>query len=579
MLTRPEMPRASQRKKKAPAAAPVPVSTPLDQALKAVSEDEILAALSRSEWVANGGEGECPDDWMGTPQAIAAWLYSGADADLLESAQRECSESLYALLQDDHNNGQEWSWAGVEVPGARSGREEPHALLVLVAWAHNGVSAVVENNGLVRSHGRWVKARQRLGDEAPLHPARALVRAWQGRRRVTTPESRRQGIMPVQFGKLGYSTAHRAVELSPPDLPGPVTLTTEEQACLPDLEPVDRDGRGGVPALILGLFDLDYPHSRASARPSRRPVAPVAVRVAVELMLATPFHARNGCRHELGPVVVREIAGDWLGWNPQHYRPSGTATGLALARGVAQVHNVVIPYGRSGGYFPARLDRFTGWELDGQLFFDVRLPQGSGVGPPVDRNVLRELGVRSARAYRAYLWLIFQWDRYGGHAGRLIKPMRRRVKRNEQGILLDARGRVITDRSGQPVTSANDRRAIPIGGREPNPAVERYPEYGPENLIEACYSPDAIAEMRTQPNAWRAALLRSRETFELVEKIEGCVIMRLGPRRVVRRKLPGFPWRILPPDAFANHHVPARASRTCKQPELDLHSIDEAEKT
>lgn len=537
------------RKRKAPAQTPeARTPDPVELILEARSEAAVLTALAQATWMQADRQGLCPADRTPTVEQLATWLYSGVDADLIQNAQQECGAYLNELFADKEADGgrRVWSWVGVEVAGFRKGREEPQVRLMLTGSMRGGVPAIIQD-GVMQAHRRWLEYRNRLGDKAPKHPLAPLVRIWQRRRRKTTPEERRRGIMPAAFAALmPYSRAHRAGQLDPPEHPGPVGLTPEEQVGLPVLANVDVEGKGDTPSLLLGLFDKDFnDHGRS-------PTAPVLVRLVVEIMLATPTGARDGYRHEVGPFSVREITSRWLRWKVGNYRVGGAKTGRALHRAVHGLHNFVIPYGRSGGYFPVRMDHYTGWELSGHLYFDVRLPAGSGVGPPVDREVLRVLGVQGARAYRAYLWLIFQWDRYGGHGGRLITPTRRSVLRNEGGHLVDAKGEVITDEKGHPVRSVHDPRAVVLEGREDNPARVMYPEYDAEGLVEMIYSPSAVDDLRKSPNRWRQAMVRARRSIELVEKVGGCVIERCG-RQIGKRgaKTPGYPWRIMPPDRFA----------------------------
>ena len=68
--------------------------------------------------------------------------------------------------------------------------------------------------------------------------------------------------------------------------------------------------------------------------------------------------------------------------------------------------------------------------LSDKIAFATRLPPSS-VGPQINRAVLRLL--RYAPAYRLYLNLCFEWDKYGARNGRLILPSRPEVRRAEGG--------------------------------------------------------------------------------------------------------------------------------------------------
>ena len=278
---------------------------------------------------------------------------------------------------------------------------------------------------------------------------------------------------------------------------------------MPALDPA---GGGETPALLLGLFDRQF--GPLQKGPSRQPAAPVEVRVFTELLMATPASARNGLRQSLGPFDVREIAGKWLNWDLRHYRPQGRYTGIMLAEGLARVHNLVIPIGLTGGYFPVRLDRYSGLSLDDQIYFDVRLPAGAGVGPPVDRLMLRAVGGISARAYRAYMGLLFEWDKYGARKGKLVRATRPRVRRNSKGEVLNKEGEVLLDKKGRPEVSSYAAGAVELGGREPNPAVERrYPLYDQDDLLRLCYPPGILADIyKSTPAKRRDAARRARES-------------------------------------------------------------------
>lgn len=126
-----------------------------------------------------------------------------------------------------------------------------------------------------------------------------------------------------------------------------------------------------------------------------------------------------------------------------------------------------------------------GWRLDDRLEFIVRLPP-SKVGPSVDREMLRRLGNHTP-AYRAYLSLIFEWDRFGGRNGRLIKPTVPVVERGAGGVIVDHRNRPVSGKGGMPVKSPRRPKAVPTRPREPNPARTRYPKYNADELTQLAY--------------------------------------------------------------------------------------------
>ncbi len=272
--------------------------------------------------------------------------------------------------------------------------------LILVRARPGGMPQLYQD-GIVHAHKKWLAARlaaEAVDPEAkdlPVHPLTPLVRAWQAQKYSAKPERRTQGILPSTFAHhLPNDVSKILPMLPPPSQLGRVDLGVTGEGHLPALDPA---GGEETPALLLGLFDRHFGPLRKG--PTKQPFAPVEVRVFLELLMSTPADARNGLRQSLGPFTIREIVGDWLGWDLRHYRPQGRYTGIMLAEGLSNLHNLVIPIGLTGGYFPVRLDRYSGLALDDKIYFDVRLPAGAGaddagtaVADPAARPVLHRAG-------------------------------------------------------------------------------------------------------------------------------------------------------------------------------------------
>ncbi len=239
---------------------------------------------------------------------------------------------------------------------------------------------------------------------------------------------------------------------------------------------------------------------------------------------------------------------------PKKHRENKPETGGALKRALGRLRDIWVPMNdhRDGGYFPLMVSAWQGWKLDDKIGFIAHLPSGSGVGLQVNRNVLRAFRF-SVGAYRAYMALCFDWDRYGsttnpnaavGHQRYLILPTRPVAKRDGEGYILDPDGKVITAKGGVSVKSPYDRRAIRTGEREPNPARERYPEYDADDLAALCY-PDNVVKNASKSN--RAHMpVRARKDLRLVQAVGGATIERLGrnPNKDC------VPWRIMPKDLY-----------------------------
>ena len=224
------------------------------------------------------------------------------------------------------------------------------------------------------------------------------------------------------------------------------------------------------PAMLLALFDRGGGASMAAnGRTS------LEARIFLEVLMGHPPPERDGRLKETA-YTLKEITGEWLGWDSRNYRRNGSTTGAALRAALARVRDIAVPMNDRGGfYYPVMVSAGQGWGLDDKLAFVTRLPD-SQVGPQVNRLVLRSLA-RHGPAYRLYLSLCFEWDRHGGRGGKLIRPTRPEVLRAPGGQILDAKGEIITGRGGKPVYTPHDPRAIATGRREPNPARARYPEY------------------------------------------------------------------------------------------------------
>ena len=474
------------------------------------------------------------DPVMPTPETLARWVAAeGCPPDALAESTRRLEVLFGAPCK--------WSWSvNPEGPGAAMG------VLVENEGLPSGPMAVGMGIGDVIS--RYTAP----GAPRPGHPLAPIMRAWFDSPPMTTqPERREQGIMPAPLA-VRTRRRDRAEDYLPgfemPPVPGLIQVEEPDTAYLPGLEPEGPP----TPALILALFDAAGGESLSTNGP-----ATTAVRIFVEGLLSVPTGARDGRLHET-PHTIREIAGVWLQWNLRNYRVSGAKTGRALQKGLAQVHNMMVPIGDAGWYRPLMVSAGNGFSLDAQVILASRLPPGQ-VGPPVDRKLLRTLGLKAGPSYRAYLSLVFDWDTYGGHKGRLVLPTRPVVKRDSSGNVLGADGQVLTNRDREPVLSHNDKRAIRTGEREANPDRARYRTYGPDDVAFLVFGPWKWDAARRDPHKAGEYRRRARKAVEVLEQLAGCTVERLGanPRN-------GYlPWRIMPADTGWGVDIPGveRAAR------------------
>ena len=351
------------------------------------------------------------------------------------------------------------------------------------------------------------------------HPLPPLLKAWFASHPVPTEPGRHERpIVPASFAK---PRQRPLFHLPAPNIPGPAVV---HPAYLPGLEPDTPPS----PALLLAMFDA----SGGVSLTKNGKVSSTAS-IWLEAMLDVPPSLRDGRLRETR-YPIREVAGDWLDWKLYNYRPSGVKTGRALARALYDVRGLWVPMNdRGGGYFPVGVSAVSGWELDDKVAFAVRLPRGE-VGPQVDRALLRSLR-DNGPAYRLYLSLCFEWDKYGARKGKLTLPTRPEVRRAEGGQIVDAKGNIITGRGNVPVYSVHDRRAIKTGRRELNPARSNYPSYSPDDRVALAF-PARVFEDRH-----RRTMFRSR-----ADK----AVKRLEEAGVVVERESGL-WRIMPPDPSA----------------------------
>ena len=339
---------------------------------------------------------------------------------------------------------------------------------------------------------------------------------------VGKPDRGTKGIIPAPFA---VRISRRMDEnylpgFEPSSGPGPINVTPD-MAYLPGLEPETPP----TPALILALFDGGGGDSIAPNGPARP-----TIRIFVEGLLSVQAKDRDGQIRQI-PYTVQEIIG-WLGWQTSDYRRKKMDPHGELRKALDEVHNIVVPLGDRGGFYrPLMVAGLTGSTLQDKVFIHAVLPR-STVGPPIDRKLLRGLGKRSGLAYRAYLSIIFEWDRYGGKNGKLILPTQPVVERNAAGLMLGGKGEVLVDKTGRPIRSIHDQRVIKTGEREPSPWRTRYPDYTKDDLARLAYPAQMLKDMDLR-NARRRAL----EAFQFIERAGGCEIENIGEGRSRRFRI------------------------------------------
>ncbi len=399
------------------------------------------------------------------------------------------------------------------------------ALGGLVGWV-NGVEAHWPAAELRADAKRLSTKRRRLRN--PMAP---LVRAFRSRPHETSLDSRPYGIIP----NAAYRTPKQIELPSMPERVLAAATIEHEDAYLPGLEPQP----GPEPAWPLTLFDVA---GKVSMVDGRGGIA-LPFRLALEAMMQAPPSKRNSA---YVMVTIRDIA-EWL-W-PHGWKPSGELR-KKLAQAAEVVNRLAMPWEfvfngrtfRNWRPVAVRADAYD--SLDAAVLLQVQLPVGSGQGPLVDRARLRAYGPHS-RAYRGYLSVVSHWNEHGTRNGRRILPVRPRVKRNAEDLIVDAAGNVIREPGGKPTRNAKHRRAVQLGGVEDNPWAERYGllrVFTPDGLAGLVYGKASLDSLAR--GNYRQYRRRAVKTFEGMAE-DGALMLPEG-----RTPEGAAGWQVLPPEGF-----------------------------
>lgn len=493
----------------------------------------VLKALARITWaIQKGFTSECPESHIPTIEMLAAWL------DQCPSASwRTAGERTKALFADD-----DLPYLLHPARAAAQGQEDVFRIVTYTApngqeswypWQTaiplGGPRESVTRTDIEAIHSAWKKV------PGAKHPLAPLVQAWQKRPRKVLPDTDREtGIMP-QALRIRSDIRETEELIDWPEGPG-IGNATENSGWLPGLEPPPSRI---VPALPLVIFDAT---GRLST--SRGRGASIALRLAIELLMAVPRGDRERAveiEFSLSQLV------SWLWPGKRRPKPNEFWPRIKAAR--YELHNAAIPISDTEFWVPFVSRLFPKVpDRKACFIFELRLPPGSDIGPRVHRPTLRLYGLQSAPKYRAWLGLSYLWHKHlrynlpargGGTRTRIHAPTLPTVKRDKRtGGILDVHGRPVTYKGGKPVKSPLHPAAVPIlspSGKpeiKRNPAMDRLPELGPDELIELTMPhPENLRGAKR-----RVAAQRSRRTLEAME--------RSGD--IVLEKLHGG-WRILPP--------------------------------
>ena len=370
--------------------------------------------------------------------------------------------------------------------------------------------------------------------ECPPNPLRVLLEGYGA-------QIMKSSFRPGAKGTLPEISAEREKWKILHDFSGlPVDLGGGRMGIQQYLPTLMDDSQTKRPALIAVMDRLAELHRQDNAGGGNMPTLPV--RIFVELLMSLGRIERDGVTREK-TVAVSTIIEQWLRWNKKSYKPS--QKGILLQGGVESVRRLCIPTSRYGYYYPVMLNDVTGWGLDDVLTFLIRIPKGksdaTGVGPPIDVRMARDLGAKSFHAYRAYIGLVYDWDHSAARRSILVTPTREAVRRTASGQIIDQKGRPVFE-NGKPVTRQNHPLAVSVGNgeRELNPVREtKYRKYDEAGLRRLALPSYLASQTKYRSRYTKQAV----DATCLIAEMEGCVIETLGHDG-------GFPWRVMAPDSF-----------------------------
>ena len=382
-------------------------------------------------------------------------------------------------------------------------------------------------------HRAWRTLPDPAGAQHPLSP---LVDAWQRLSLVTVPVDRYPGgILPASLRDVrrDHGTLPLALDHATPLGPEP---DRETVGYLLGMEPAPSVV---PPVAWLTLYDL----TGIGPMQTRGRGAPLAQRLFVELLTAVPRDGRKWTAAP--PVTLRDLfAWCWPRWYDREadLMRGGYARNKhlpALVRALVELDNMRIVLPGDRAQLARRLIRVddlptAGTALDEAIPFRVRHLPGSDRGPMFGRAAARRWGLASAPAWRSTIRLAYLWDgAKGRNGGARIYATRPRVLRGPGGVILGADGRPLRDRRGAVVTDWSDRRAVILGadgkpagdGNPPawerNPAAERLPLLGPDDLVRLAYDDDLGTDRRKRLMRAREALADKEAAGEIVREPDG----------------------------------------------------------
>ena len=296
------------------------------------------------------------------------------------------------------------------------------------------------------------------------HPLSPLVKGWLERPVLADWDERRHTNLPGKFTNTSITrpdeTAHLPADwlMANPD-PDPAKPRFVV-GYLPTLEPPESI----LPLNLLNLFGR-------AASPGRHGPVRVYARIGWEIMVAASAEGPNTLAMSIGRIHAAVFPK--TAWRKRE--------GERIVQELDYLDSMRLKWvgDAAGGIYPI----VTVWRQPATpnpndvAIVHSHMPPGGGQGPQVDRLLLRHLAATRWREHRAMIAAYTLIDRYGTTKGRLIAPTLPVVRRDAAGYILDAKGKIVTEKGAggvrRPTKRATHPKAVHTGEREPNPEADR----------------------------------------------------------------------------------------------------------
>ena len=247
------------------------------------------------------------------------------------------------------------------------------------------------------------------------------------------------------------------------------------------------------------------------------------VRVCVEAIMQVPPKERLIRVHVVLDDLIKRLYPKGFNWTNQ-------APGL-----IEKIHNIDnlrVPFINSSGklqrgWAPVILNTRELSRRDDDVVFTVSLPDDATVGPMVEKEYVRLLGLISAPKFQAYFALCDLFHRHGVKKGKdgkfyIADPTKPVERRNDEGYLLNAQGEVICGTDGEPLIDPYSPEAVGQLDREPDPQrIEDYPIIPDDDSLKACFPGRTYKSASEKTKHLKRANLHLRELADKKSKAFG----------------------------------------------------------